>query len=219
MRAVVAISAAALAAVPAHAQDGYVMSVTQSKRASAPVAKGHYTAPTPAAAQSLVPAPVQEPAAQQLVSATLLQGTAVYTTTEREVSSKVARVGDRIPLRVAEDVVVDGVTVIRAGTPGTGEVTRIDKKGMFGKSGKIEARVLSVRVGKHSISLTGTANDEGSGGTAGVVAAALLLWPVAPFVTGKSATLPPGTRMTGWVESDVPMLVRPPATQQAIVVN
>lgn len=154
---------------------------------------------------------------QQAEGSVLRQGTAVEMVSEQLLSSKSARIGDRFPLRVAEDVKVNGYTVIPAGARGIGEVTMVDKKGMFGKSGKIATRVLYVNVGNHRIGLAGQADDAGSGGTAGVVAAAILFWPAAPFVTGRSANLPPGTRMTGWVENDMPVAV--PSTPAPIVLG
>ncbi len=154
---------------------------------------------------------------QQAEGSFLRQGTAVEIVSEQLLSSKSARTGDRFPLRVAEDVKVNGYTVIPAGARGIGEVTMVDKKGMFGKSGKIATRVLYVNVGNHRIGLAGQADDAGSGGTAGVVAAAILFWPVAPFVTGRSANLPPGTRMTGWVENDIPVAV--PSTPVPMVLG
>ena len=140
---------------------------------------------------------------------TLRQGTPVYMLSQSELSSKTARVGDRFELRVAEDVIVEGQIVIPAGTRGVGEVSRAEKKGMFGKSGKLDTRVLYARMGNININLAGSANDEGKGGTAGVVAAAVFLLPLAPFITGTSAVLPPGTRMTGWVENDLRMALGP----------
>ena len=51
--------------------------------------------------------------------------------------------------------------VIPAGSPATGEVTDVRRKGMWGKSGRITARVLNVRVGDRLIRLTGTFDDKG----------------------------------------------------------
>jgi methyl coenzyme M reductase beta subunit len=79
------------------------------------------------------------------------------------------------------------------------------KKGAFGKSGKLDTRVLFAVVGDQHVSMAGKSHDQGSGGTVGVVVAAVLLWPVMPFVTGKSAEFPAGTTMNGYVENDLPI--------------
>lgn len=199
---------------PSIAQTGYVTQINTGKPQTANI----YS--TPAALQQAAPAaPSHAPLAQPVPNAVLQQGTPVHFKTQQELSSKHNRVGDRFELRVAEDVSVDGVTIIPAGSRGVGEVTRIDKKGMFGKSGKLDARVLYVRVGQTNISLTGNSNEAGSGGTAGVVAAAVLFWPVAPFVTGKSAIFPPGTRITGWVENDLPLVLPAAKPTNVLVLN
>lgn len=50
-------------------------------------------------------------------------------------------------LEVLDPVLVDGVVVIPAGSPAIAEVTDVRNKGMWGKSGKINARMLYVTVG------------------------------------------------------------------------
>ncbi|HXH53384.1 MAG TPA: hypothetical protein VNH53_08160 [Sphingomicrobium sp.] len=82
-------------------------------------------------------------------------------------NGKTLRVGQRIRLQVASDVRLGTVVVIPAGSPAEGEVTDVRFKGMWGKSGRIEARVLNVRVGDRLIRLSGTFDDKGVTGTAG----------------------------------------------------
>ena len=79
------------------------------------------------------------------------------------------------------------MVVIPAGSPATGEVTDVRRKGMWGKSGRITARVLNVRVGDRLIRLTGTFDDKGVTGTAGVVAAIAFVPIAGFFMTGTSA--------------------------------
>ena len=121
------------------AQSTYVTSVTTAQPASTHVSM--FARPQAATAPvASAPQAVAEP------NAVLAQGTPVHFKTQQELNSKHSRVGDRFELRVSEDVIVNGVTVIPAGTRGVGEVTRVDGKGMFGKSGKLDARVLYARV-------------------------------------------------------------------------
>lgn len=218
MRIVVGIVVVSLSAASASAQSGYVTTL----KTPVGLAKG-LSQVTTSADTATLPTFVPNPAPTTIVrnlppgaNAILQEGTPVYLLTQQEMSSKNNKVGDRIELRVAEHVRVNGVTVIPAGSRGVGEITRVEKKGAFGKSGKLDARVLHVRVGDQNIGLGGTANEAGAGGTVGTVAAAVLFWPVAPFVTGKSAVFPPGTRMTGWVENDVPLSL--PSTGAPLVV-
>ena len=74
---------------------------------------------------------------------------------------------------------------------------------MWGKSGRIEARVLNVRVGDRTIRLTGTFDDKGVTGTAGVVAAVALVPVAGFFVTGTSASIPAGAGVKAFLDEDL----------------
>lgn len=117
---------------------------------------------------------------------------------------KKLKVGQRFNMEVAQAVEVNGVVVIPAGSPAIGEVTEVRNKGMWGKSGAINARVLYVRVNGRQIRLSGSLDDKGVTGTAGVVGA-LVVVPVAGFfMTGTSAVIPLGAPVNGFVDEDVP---------------
>jgi hypothetical protein len=118
---------------------------------------------------------------------------------------KTLRVGYRFQMEVAEPVMLNNQVVIPAGSPAVGEVTDVRNKGMWGKSGRIGARVLYVRVNGRQIRLTGLVDDKGVTGTAGVVGAAVLV-PLAGFLmTGTSATIPMGAPVKGFIDEDVPV--------------
>lgn len=132
------------------------------------------------------------------------------------------RVGHRFQLEVAENVTVDGQVVIPAGSPAMGEVTEVRNKGMWGKSGRINARILWLRANGRQIRLTGQIDDKGTTGTAGVIGAAVVLPVVGFFVTGTSARIPLNAPVTAFIDEDVavafatapaPMVV---ATQPAV---
>lgn len=126
---------------------------------------------------------------------------------EEALSSKSVRVGQRFRMRVTEPVRVDGHVIVPAGTQVVGEVTRVERKGAFGRSGKLDVRVLHLDLGENRIRLTGSNSVEGEGGTAATVAVAVVAGLFAAFVTGKSAELPVGTQMLGYLESDMPVIV------------
>ena len=151
-------------------------------------------------------------------SAVLRQGTEVEFKTTEPLSSKTTRVGDRFELRSTEDVRVGSQIAIPAGSRAVGEVTFVEKKGAFGRSGKLDTRVLYAVVGDQHVPMAGKAHDQGSGGTVGTVAAAVLFWPVMPFVTGKSADFPVGSRIHGYVENDLPLTFAVAAPVQALVI-
>lgn len=132
---------------------------------------------------------------------------------------KASKVGDRPRMEVAENVTVDGVTVIPQGTPVTGELTAVRNKGMWGKSGKIEGRVLNLSLNGRTIRMSGAFDDKGVTGTAAVVGAVLLIPVVGFFVTGTSARIPAGGQISSYVDEDIVFTVTPAAAPLPIQVT
>lgn len=134
-------------------------------------------AATPTVQPAVAPAVVASSAATPVIvaptSGVLRAGTPVALTMAEPLTTKgkQLRVGQRFQLQVAENVSVGGQVVIPIGSPATGEVTTVRNKGMWGKSGGINARLLFVRVNGQQIRLTGQMDDKGKTGTAGVVGA------------------------------------------------
>lgn len=131
---------------------------------------------------------------------------------------KASKVGDRPRMEVAENIVVDGVTVIPKGTPVTGELTAVRNKGMWGKSGKIEGRVLNLSLNGRTIRMSGAFDDKGVTGTAAVVGAVLLIPVVGFFVTGTSARIPAGGQISSFIDEDIVFTVAPAAAPEPIQV-
>jgi hypothetical protein len=150
------------------------------------------------AARALVVAP-------SATNAVLRAGTPVTLRLLEEVTTKdkKARVGQRFNMEIAAPVEFNGVTVIPAGSPAVGEITFVKNKGMWGKSGRLEARVLYARVNGRQIRLTGTFDDKGTAGTAAVVGAAVLIPVAGFFLTGTSAVLPLGGEVPAFLDEDV----------------
>jgi hypothetical protein len=151
-------------------------------------------------------------AAQPAPEPVLRHGTKVPMQTVQPLSSKRARQGQRFDLEVSQEVRVDGLLVIPRGARGVGEVSRVVEKGMMGKPGKLEVRVMYVEVGGTRIRLDGKAKDKGASGAAGVIIATPLVGlGTAAFVKGKNAVIPAGSSIEGFVYQDVP-LARPAST-------
>ncbi len=131
---------------------------------------------------------------------------------------KKLRVGQRFQLEVAEPVTINDQVVIPAGSPAVGEVTDVRNKGMWGKSGRINARVLSVRANGRQIRMTGAIDDKGVTGTAGVVAAIAFVPVAGFFTTGTSARIPLGAPVTGFLDEDLTVAFAPAAAPQPMVV-
>jgi hypothetical protein len=130
----------------------------------------------------------------------------VRTRTELTTKNKALRVGQRFEVETAEPVSLNGQVVIPVGTPGVGEVTSVRNKGMWGKSGHFDVRLLSLRVGDRQIRISGIADDKGKAGGGGAAAvSALVFLPAGFFMTGTSARLPAGTIITASLDEDVPV--------------
>lgn len=142
-------------------------------------------------------------------NAILRAGTPIQLRLMEEVTTKkkAAKVGQRFMMEVASSVEVNGVTVIPAGTPAWGEITEVRNKGMWGKSGKLNARILFLRVNGRQIRLTGAFDDKGVTGTAGVVGAIALVPIAGFFMTGTSATFPKGGEVGGFIDEDVQLAI------------
>ena len=147
---------------------------------------------------------------QSANSNVLRAGTEIRLRTLAELSSKESRPGERFDLEVAEDVILSGQTVIPAGSRAVGEITEVKKKGMWGKSGKVDTRLLYVRVGDQQIRITGQLGDKGKTGTAGVVGAIALVPVAGFFVTGTSAKIPTGSAVKAFLDEDLTVV---PAAQ------
>lgn len=159
------------------------------------------SAAVPALAQPAPTATLVDPVRANI----LRSGTEVPLRMREELTTKkkAVRVGQRFQMEVASSIYADGVVVIPAGTPAVGEVVEVRNKGMWGKSGYIGARAVSMRVGDRTIRLTGSFDDKGTAGTGGVVAAAVLIPVAGFFMTGTSGTIPSGAGVKAYLDEDI----------------
>lgn len=132
-------------------------------------------------------------------------------------NGKKLRPGQRFQMTVAAPVMAGNQTVIPTGSVATGEVTDVRNKGMWGKSGRINARVLYVRVGDRQVRLTGVFDDKGTTGTAGVVGAIAVLPIAGFFVTGTSANIPMGAPVKAFLDEDLTVTFASKADPIAVV--
>lgn len=176
-----------------------------------------------AAGQSIAPAygpPAAVIAAPATNNAVLRSGTEVPVRLLEELTTKGKnlRVGNRFRLETSEPVVVNGVIVVPAGTPAVGEITDVRNKGMWGKSGKVNGRILYMTVNGRQIRLSGQFDDKGKAGGVGAAAvSAVVFLPAGFFMTGTSAKVPAGTVIKAFLDEDVPLSM--PATTAPLVVG
>ena len=175
--------------------------------------------PAPAAVAPAAPvAAIIQPATETVLRA----GTPVPLVMAETLTTKgkKLREGQRVRMTVASDVRLGTAVVIPAGSLAEGEITEVRNKGMWGKSGRIEARVLNVRVGERLVRLSGTFDDKGVTGTAGVVAAIAFVPVAGFFMTGTSANIPAGAGVRGFLDEDLrlagPSVLAPTAASAAL---
>lgn len=174
----------------------------------------HAQSPAPA-----IPAAAPIVVGGATTASVLRAGTSVTLRTSEALTTegKKLRVGQRFQLEVAEPVTVNGQVVIPAGSPATAEVTDVRNKGMWGKSGRINARMLYVRANGRQIRLAGQMDDKGTTGTAGVVAAIAFIPIAGFFTTGTSARIPLGAPVTAFIDEDVPVAFATGAPEVMVV--
>lgn len=139
-------------------------------------------------------------------------------TQELTTKGKHLKVGDRFTLEVAEPVAVNGMVVIPVGAPAVGEVTSIRNKGMWGKSGNIETRLLYVSANDRRLRITGSVGDKGvKAGGGAIAASAIVFLPAGFFMTGTSAVIPIGSSVHGILDEDVAVAFAPSSTAPMVV--
>jgi hypothetical protein len=178
----------------------FALAAIAAAQAAAPQA----TIQSPPAA-AIAPAPPQAVIVSPPTQTVLRAGTEVPLRLEEGLDSndKNLREGQQFHMSVASNVMLGNVVVIPAGSPAMGEITDVRRKGMWGKSGRINARVLNVRVGDRLIRLTGNFDDKGVTGTAGVVAAIAFVPIAGFFMTGTSAKIPAGGGVKAFLDEDL----------------
>jgi len=193
------------------------MLVAQSAAPEATVQQPQAAVVAPAAPQAVILAPAQqaplviEQAPQPQVTGNVLkQGTPIHLATDADMSSQDNRVGDRIDLRVLDAVSLNGRTVIPIGTRAVGEITLVRRKGMWGKSGRLEFRPLYLVLGDRQVPISARRNtrEKGETGTAGIVASIVVLPLAGFFVTGTSARIPRGSTVEAELSEDLPVVFK-----------
>ncbi len=142
----------------------------------------------------------------------LRAGTPVPLVTATEVNSKTHRQGARFELTVSEDVRVGSHVAIPKGAVATAEVARHVASGALAKSGRLDIQLLFVTVGDRRIRLDGSQVAKGAGATGSPAMTGVVLVAIGSLLQGKSASIPAGTPITGYVHRDLPLAVGGPST-------
>lgn len=160
-------------------------------------------------------APVQSPApaSKSALPFGLAEDTPVRIRLARTMSSKDAKVDERVDFEVLEDVKVGNVIVIERGAMAIATVTEAHPKRRMGRAGKLKMNIDYVRLASGDKAAL-RAVKGGSGGsrvpvmTGAMVATTIVFFPAAPlflFMNGKDITIPKGTEVTAYVAADTPL--------------
>lgn len=125
-------------------------------------------------------------------SAWVPAGTEVELMVVTEVSTRDAKAGTPVKLRLNKPVMAGSVTVLPVGAPAFGVVEATQGSGIALTRGSLAVRITHIEVGGRAIPLTGEVEVRGSGGKHDDVAKLLLVPFYAPFAQGNSAKLKAG---------------------------
>ncbi|MDR7116774.1 hypothetical protein [Caulobacter sp. BE254] len=140
------------------------------------------------------------------------EGTEFSVRVEDQLSSSTAEKGDRFTISLEDDVRLPDGTILHAGYRGVGEVVEARNNGMLGKNGKLNVRLVYLKVGEDRIRLRANKGAKGETRVGATVATVILFWPAAPFIKGKDVSIKKGAIMTAYVDqdTDLPSPLPPP---------
>jgi hypothetical protein len=132
-------------------------------------------------------------------------GTGVYVELDQTVTSNTRDFseGDSVKAKVWRDIVVDGRTIITAGTPVEARISEIKKRKVAGIKGQLELEAISVKaIDGTDVMLDGGYDKEGRHRIGLAVSMGLIVaWPLI-FIPGKNAALEPGVLFDCSVQSE-----------------
>lgn len=143
------------------------------------------------------------------------EGTEFQIRVEDALSSSTAHEGDRFTISLDDDVKLTDGTVLRAGYRGVGEVVEARDNGMLGKNGKLNIRLLYLKIGDDRVKLRANKGAKGETRVGATVATVILFWPAAPFIKGKDVSIKKGTIMTAYADQDVTLPTPVPTPPEA----
>jgi PEGA domain-containing protein len=129
------------------------------------------------------------------------------------ISSKDAKVDDKVSFEVLEDVKVGDVLIIQHGGLAIGTVTEAHSKRSMGRAGKLNVNISHVQlVDGEKVPLSAVKGGQGGSHTGAMtgamVATAIVFFPAAPlflFMHGKDITIPKGTEVIAYVSANTPL--------------
>ncbi|MBR6712525.1 MAG: hypothetical protein IKI76_05950 [Selenomonadaceae bacterium] len=136
------------------------------------------------------------------------KGTILQVELTKELSSKKSKVGDAVPLRLVENLIVNDVIVVPAGSDVKGVVTKARKAGGLGRGGKLEFTIVSVKtINGVEIPLQYTKGEHGAGDGGAVAVVAFVSIVGGIFMKGKNVVYNEGLKFDVQVTADTDLKV------------
>ncbi len=161
----------------------------------------------------------------------LQDGTPVKLRLTQNLSSADAKAGQEIFLEVADDIELDGVIVLRRGSPAIGVVTEAEAKRRMGRAGKLSFNITDVLLADDEKAPLRAVNDSSGDshvkGMTGMMASGVPM-AAAPFLLlmhGENTSFPKGTEITAFIDGDMHLNLAnfepapQPAAQASLVID
>jgi chitobiase/beta-hexosaminidase-like protein len=132
----------------------------------------------------------------------LPRGTTVRLVFTSDLTSKTAKVGDKITLTLDQDLVLDGVLAAPKGSQASGFVMQVDKPGLGGLPGQLNFRVNSLNVHGTAVKLRRTAALEGQPKPPNASVLIPVVGPLTLFKRGSDAVIARGTPLDATIDAD-----------------
>jgi hypothetical protein len=168
--------------------------------------------PQPQKAEAVLPSSSEPKANPSAGTIVLREGTAIKLKLLHTLNSKTVVVDDPLNFAVAEDVVVDGNVVIKAGAPATGHVWRTKPARTLGRGAELRLHLDHVRAGVVRVPLRGSLVREGKGKT-GETAALVMVFGLSGLVKhGAEIEVKEGSSFDAFVDEDTAVAISQHAT-------
>jgi hypothetical protein len=161
--------------------------------------------PTPPASNQASEAPHGSPpagASTEFGTLLLREGAAVKLKLLHSLNSKTVVVDDPLNFSVAEDVVVDGKVLVKAGAVAIGRVRQAKPAGMLGRGAQLELDMQYMKVGRIRVPLRGSQVRAGQDKKGEMVALVVAFGLSGLVKHGSEIEVKEGTIITAYVDQD-----------------
>ncbi len=165
------------------------------------------------------PEQASNPTTPLAITVLLRDGTPVKLKLLHTLNSKTVVLDDPLNFSLAEDVVVDGKLVVKAGAPAIGRVRRAKPARTMGRGAELELEIQYVRAGTVHVALRGSQIRQGESKTGDTVALTVLFGLSGLVKHGSEIEIKEGALFTAYVDTDTAIPAPPEAMKAEPQVN